>query len=127
MIEKNGGKVQRSVTARVTHVVVAKSQGSIPSSDSRIRSAKKFGSKVVYDSFVEAAVEGGASGPPIAADHAVDVTGGGGGGGSSSKAARKDDEDEDQAGGSDDDDDDERAPGSASKKSKKQMQREVIP
>lgn len=103
-IEGCGGKVQGTVTARVTHVIVAKSQGGITSSDSRVKSARKFGSKVVFDTFVDAAVSGGGIDAPAAADHMAEVTGGQG-------AKDVDDADE---------------PGSAKKKSRKKAEREEL-
>ena len=53
LIEMHGGRLQQAVTRKVTHVVVSRKQESIGSSDPRVKSARKHGAKIVFDSFFE--------------------------------------------------------------------------
>jgi hypothetical protein len=51
LIEVNGGKVQATVTKKVTHLVFSSKTASVSSSDARVKSALKHGAHVVFDTF----------------------------------------------------------------------------
>jgi NAD-dependent DNA ligase len=55
-VTSNAGKLQTKVTKKVTHLIVARKEGSIADSDGRVKTARRLGIPVVYDDFVSDAV-----------------------------------------------------------------------
>ena len=51
LIEVNGGKVQATVTKKVTHLVFSSKTASVSSSDARVKSALKHEAHLVFDTF----------------------------------------------------------------------------
>ena len=57
LIEMQAGKVQTQISRKVTHVVYSSTQGTVHSSDQRVKSARKYGAKVVHDTFFKDSLE----------------------------------------------------------------------